>query len=116
MYESNTKRNTQATISPDQFNIKTWNAWHYGDDAIITDAVKQTRRANFVDNKHTRYYKKQNDKMRAQEAAHERQEKLQEEEFVRQEDIVAKMRFRSDFRKEQMKHDTAKGDGACVVS
>lgn len=47
-------------ISPEHFNVDMWNAWHYGDNAVPTSAVKQTRSTWWVDpkNKHQQYYRK----------------------------------------------------------
>jgi curved DNA-binding protein CbpA len=37
-----TAKSTQA-VSSEQFNMEVWNAWHYGDNAVVSEAVKQTR-------------------------------------------------------------------------
>ena len=51
---------TNKPIQPEHFNVKEWNAWHYGDDAIQVSAVTQTK--NFMDlgkeSKDQQYYKR----------------------------------------------------------
>ena len=117
VYTSQTRRNT-GPITADQFNVKAWNAWHYGDDAIITDAVKQVKKEEPFENKDTRYYRKVNEKAAAQDnmLKSEQREKLKNEEKLRQDEILSKMKFRADFRKRQMKDAGDGGDGACVTS
>jgi curved DNA-binding protein CbpA len=57
----------KGPIKPEHFNVKEWNAWHYGDDAIQVNSVKQTR--NWMDlgkdNKDQQYYRKKAERTRA---------------------------------------------------
>jgi len=51
---------TNKPIKPEYFNVKEWNAWHYGDNAIQVNSVTQTK--NFMDlgkdSKDQQYYKR----------------------------------------------------------
>ena len=128
MHTSNTQQRSRVRVATDshQFNTKVWNAWHYGDDAIIRDSVTQTKKApdgySAEKNKHVRYHKKMYEKERkeAQRMYREAEENREKHEKMTQDEIIAKMRFRSDFRKRAMKDPSSErgtgNDGECIVS
>lgn len=57
----------KGPIKAEHFNVKEWNAWHYGDDAHQVNSVTQTR--NWMDlgkdNKDQQYYRKKAERIRA---------------------------------------------------
>ena len=89
-------------VDPRIFNTPMWDAWHYGEDAVIESAVKQTRKI-FVDNSCGRYHQKMN--KRREEARREAMRVMEAqkaaEDQQRREDISARLRRQSEARKQQ---------------
>lgn len=89
-------------VDPRVFNTAMWDAWHYGEDAVIESAVKQTRKI-FVDNSCGRYHQKMN--KRREEARREAMRVMEAQmaaaDQQRREDISARLRKQSEARKQQ---------------
>ena len=54
-------------IDPKHFNVNEWRAWHFGENAIIKDAVTQKRKDFFSDSKASNFFKKVNKKKKQKE-------------------------------------------------
>ena len=122
MHTSRTQQQHRVRVATDshQFNTKVWSAWHYGDDAIIKDAVTQTKKPDEYStekNKHARYHQRmyERDRREAQHMYRQAEEKRVKKEKLTQDEIIAKMRFRSDFRKKSMKDQSKDQNQECVI-
>ena len=89
-------------VDPRVFNTAVWNAWHYGEDAVIESAVKQTRNV-FVDNSCGRYHQKMNKRREEarREAIRAMEAQRAEEDQQRREDISVRLRRQSEARRQQ---------------
>ena len=121
MASQNKQSAHRAPVTPERFNEAVWNAWHYGDDATAEPAVKSYSRGE-IDNKHSRYYRKQNEKREENErrSRTESNDNMREEDLRFRDEVVSKMKIRSEFRrKEAVKDANAVNDDKstnCVLS
>jgi len=111
-------RRTRAgptSVENHQFNQAVWRAWHYGENAIIKDAVQQKKKP-MTSGPHATYWAKRN----AKQARSDR-EARQEEHVSRnvgtnahRESVVERMESRRRRRRESYPQE--QGSGGCVLS
>lgn len=100
-YNPERPRSASTTVDRDKFDVDAWNAWHYGDNAVVVSSVKQTKKSAESNNKHSNYYRRQNEKMAEKERLRRESEFKEhiETEKNAQDDIINKMKARGEARR-----------------
>lgn len=113
---SNTTSSSKSTSRHPGINMDEWNAWHYGDNVVVTDSVSYKSRfvKDMENNKHYQYYSKKRTKEREQFA---RMMEEENERIQRDADNAAeKMKNRREERRQGKSHSHTADVDQCVIS